>query len=194
MQSVTLEGEAVLLQPLSMDHLDALLEAGKDDAIWQYMTSTCVTREGMQSFIETALSWQDAGTAVPFATVDRNTGKVIGSTRFANIVKEHKRLEIGWTWIAPAWQRSAINTEAKYLMMCHAFEEAGCNRVELKTNAKNMKSRSAILRLGAKEEGTLRWHMLNPDGTPRDTVYFSVIAEEWPEVKERLRGLITAYK
>ena len=124
---------------------------------------------------------------LPFATIDRRTGNAIGSTRYMNIVPEHKRLEIGWTWISPAWQRSAINTEAKYLMMRHAFEQMGCNRVELKTNALNARSRAAILRIGAREEGTLRSHMINRDGTLRDTVYFSVIAPEWPEVKAGLK-------
>jgi N-acetyltransferase len=189
-EPVTLEGRAVRLEPLSPDHLDALLEAAADPAIWRYMPANCSTRDEMYRAIETALEWQRAGTALPFATVDRRSGKAIGSTRYMNIVPEHKRLEIGWTWIAPAWQRSAINTEAKYLMIRHAFERLECNRVELKTSALNAKSRAAILRIGAKEEGTLRSHMVNPDGSLRDTVYFSVIAPEWPEVKARLEAMM----
>lgn len=188
---VVLQGNAVSLVPLSFDHLDGLHKAGSDAAIWRYMTGDCITREAMEEFIRTALAWQKAGTAVPFVTVSR-LGEVVGSTRFANIVAEHKRAEIGWTWIAPAFQRTAINTEAKYLMLRHAFETMGCNRVELKTNALNRQSRNAILRIGAKEEGILRSHMVNPDGTPRDTVYFSVIAPEWPEVRARLEGMIEA--
>jgi RimJ/RimL family protein N-acetyltransferase len=189
-EPVTLEGRAVRLEPLSIDHLDSLLEAAADPEIWRYMPSNCSTRDEMRKAIETALEWQRAGTALPFATVDRNSGKAIGSTRYMNIVPEHKRVEIGWTWISPAWQRSAINTEAKYLMIRNAFERLGCNRVELKTNSFNAKSRAAILRIGAKEEGTLRSHMVNPDGTLRDTVYFSVIAPEWPEVKARLEAMM----
>ena len=189
-EPVTLEGRAVRLEPLSPDHLDALLEAAADPAIWRYMPANCSTRDELYRAIETAWEWHRAGTALPFATVDRRSGKAIGSTRYMNIVPEHKRLEIGWTWIAPAWQRSAINTEAKYLMIRHAFESLGCNRVELKTSALNAKSRAAILRIGAKEEGTLRSHMVNPDGSLRDTVYFSVIAPEWPEVKARLEAMM----
>jgi len=188
---VTLEGACIRLEPLSLLHLDVLLEAGADPTIWEYMPSDCLTREGMRAFIETALEWQRAGTALPFATVDRKSGKVVGSTRFGNIVPEHKRAEIGWTWISPLWQRTGINTEAKFLMLRHGFEELGCNRVEFKTNALNVRSRAAILRLGAQEEGTFRSHMVNPDGSLRDTVYFSIIATEWPQVKARLQGMMS---
>src|SRR4051794_26157890 len=128
---VTLEGAAVRLEPLSIEHLNGLLEAGADPELWRYMTSDCSTQEGMREFIEEALAGQRAVTTLPFATIDRKSGKPIGSTRFGNIVPEHKRVEIGWTWISPPWQRSAINTEAKYLMFRHAFETLGCNRVEL---------------------------------------------------------------
>jgi RimJ/RimL family protein N-acetyltransferase len=150
------------------------------------MLGDCSKREGMRAFIEEALAGQQAGSALPFATVEQASGRPIGSTRFGNIASEHKRVEIGWTWIAPEWQRTAINTEAKYLMMRYAFERLSCNRVELKTHALNLKSRTAILRIGAKEEGTLRSHMVMSDGSLRDTVYFSVIAPEWPEVKRSL--------
>ena len=141
------------------------------------------SRWDAQRLSKTLWRWQRARTALPFATVDRKSGKPIGSTRYGNIVPEHKRVEIGWTWISPALQRSAINTEAKFLMLRYAFETLGCNRVELKTNSLNMRSRAAILRIGAKEEGTLRSHMVNPDGSLRDTVYFSIIAPEWPDVR-----------
>ena len=181
-----LQGEAVRLEPLTLDHLDALLEAGADPDIWRYMPSNGATRDGMREFIETALASQKAGTALAFATVDAASGRPVGSTRFGNIVPEHKRVEIGWTWITPRFQRTAINTEAKFLMLRHAFEELGCNRVELKTNSENARSRAAILRIGAKEEGILRRHMINPDGSLRDTVYFSVITPEWPDVKANL--------
>jgi RimJ/RimL family protein N-acetyltransferase len=185
---VTLEGEAVRLEPLSLDHLGMLLEAGADAGIWRYMPSDSTSRDGMLAFINDALACQSARTALPFATVDRKSGRAIGSTRFGNIVPEHKRVEIGWTWISPRWQRSAVNTEAKFLMLRYAFETLGCNRVELKTNSLNMRSRNAILRIGAKEEGTLRSHMINPDGTLRDTVYYSILAPEWPDVKAHLEA------
>jgi RimJ/RimL family protein N-acetyltransferase len=189
---VTLAGRHVRLEPLSLDHLDALLEVAGDAAVWRYMSGDCSKAEGMREFIESASSGQHAGNALPFVTIEGGSGRPIGSTRFGNIVPEHKRVEIGWTWIAPAWQRTAINTEAKYLMMRYAFEQLGCNRVELKTHAQNVKSRTAILRVGAKEEGTLRSHMVMPDGSLRDTVYFSVIAPEWPDVKRGLEQKLLA--
>ncbi|HYP06732.1 MAG TPA: GNAT family protein [Bryobacteraceae bacterium] len=183
---ITLQGRAVRLEPLSVDHLDALVDAGSDAEIFRYVAGCGSSREEMRAFIETALEWQRAGTALPFVMIEAASGLVVGSTRFGSIVPEHKRVEIGWTWIGTRWQRTAINTEAKFLMLRHAFEELQCNRVELKTNAMNVKSRAAMLRIGAKEEGTLRWHMVNSDGSIRDSVYFSVIAPEWPEVSARL--------
>lgn len=140
----------------------------------------------MRRYIETALRWQAEGTALPFATVEKGSGQVVGSTRYANIERAHRRLEIGWTWITPRWQRTAVNTEAKYLMLKHAFEVLGCIRVELKTNALNQKSRDAILRIGAKEEGVLRNHIINQDGSIRHSAYYSIIDSEWPQVKKRL--------
>jgi RimJ/RimL family protein N-acetyltransferase len=180
---VTLSGQHVRLEPLSLEHLSPLVEVAGDADLWRYMLGDCSQLDGMREFIEDALKGQQAGNALPFATVEQASGRAIGSTRFGNIVPEHKRVEIGWTWVAPEWQRTGINTEAKYLMMRYAFERLACNRVELKTHALNLKSRTAILRVGAKEEGTLRSHMVMPDGSLRDTVYFSVIASEWPEVK-----------
>ena len=187
---VTLQGKTVRLEPLSLDHLDGLVEAGSDPAIWRYIGDCSPAREDIRRFVATALDLQRAGSALPFATIDIASGQPIGSTRFGSIVPEHKRVEIGWTWIAPRWQRTGVNTEAKFLMMRHAFEELGCNRVELKTNALNERSRAAILRIGAKEEGLFRMHMVNKDGTPRDSAYFSVIAPEWPEVSARLLRLM----
>ena len=131
---------------------------------------------------------QERGESLVFVTVERASGRMIGSTRFMNIDRANRRVEIGSTWIAPAWQRTAINTEAKYLMIRHAFERWGCIRVELKTDALNEKSRNAILRIGAKEEGTLRRHLVTWTGRVRDTVYFSILDSEWAEVKGRLEG------
>jgi RimJ/RimL family protein N-acetyltransferase len=183
----TLEGEHVRLEPLGMHHCNRLTEIGCVEEVWRHLTGRFQSEADLREFIETAVKWQSEGTAVPFATVDKATGLAVGSTRFANISREHRRVEIGWTWIAPPWQRSAINTEAKYLMLCHAFETWGCGRVELKTNSMNEKSRRAIARIGAKEEGTLRNHMVNPDGTFRHTVYYSIIDTEWPGVKTALK-------
>jgi RimJ/RimL family protein N-acetyltransferase len=184
--SVTLDGQRVRLEPLTLAHVDPLTEIGLDPDIWRFTTIRVASRDDMQRYVEEALDWQRAGTALPFATVDRASGRIVGATRFANIAAEHRRAEIGWTWIAPAWQRTHVNTEAKYLMLRHAFETLGWFRVELKTSALNARSRAAILRLGATEEGTLRRHMVNSDGTRRDSVYFSIIDEEWPAVKRRL--------
>ena len=187
---VILEGRVVRLEPMTLDHVDALSCVGLDASLWALTTSRVATRDDMRQYMETALAEQAAGTALPFVTIARATGEVVGSTRFANVVHEHARAEIGWTWITPPWQRTAVNTEAKYLMLRHAFERMGCRRVELKTNALNARSRAAMLRIGATEEGTFRRHMINADGSPRDSVYFSVIAEEWPTVRARLEKML----
>lgn len=185
-EPVVLEGTHVRLEPLSLDHYQALCAVGLDGELWKVTASNVRTRDDMRSYIETALRWQSEGTALPFATIDSSSNKVVGSTRFANIDKRHRRLEIGWTWIARPWQRTPLNTEAKYLMLRHAFEMMGCIRVEFKTDSINERSRAAILRIGAKEEGTLRNHMITASGRIRHTVYFSIIDSEWPEVKKKL--------
>jgi RimJ/RimL family protein N-acetyltransferase len=185
-----LEGAAVRLEPLGPHHLGGLCEVGLDPALWRFTVSHVLDRAAMERYLETALDERRAGTALPFATVWRETGQVIGSTRFGNASAANRRVEIGWTWLARPWQRTRANTEAKYLMLRHAFDHWGCARVELKTSALNERSRAAILRIGAREEGILRRHMVNDDGSPRDSVYFSIIAEEWPEVKRRLEGLL----
>jgi RimJ/RimL family protein N-acetyltransferase len=129
-----------------------------------------------------------AWTALPFALIEKSSGRVIGSTRYANIERVHHRLEIGWTWVARRWQRTAMNTEAKYLLLRHAFERLKCIRIELKTDSLNDRSRAAILRIGAREEGTFRNHMITASGRIRHTVYFSVIDSEWADVKARLEA------
>jgi N-acetyltransferase len=189
-EPVTLEGRRVRLIPMSLSHVDALWAAGHDPELWRLTTVRVDSREAMVRYVETALDEQRRGTALPFCTVEKAGGAIVGSTRFGSIVPEHKRVEIGWTFLAPAWQRTYVNTEAKLLMLTHAFEHWGCNRVELKTNALNTRSRNAMLRLGLKEEGTFRRHMISPDGSLRDTVYFSAIAEEWPEMKARLTAMV----
>jgi RimJ/RimL family protein N-acetyltransferase len=144
------------------------------------------TADDMAAYVELALKEQANGMSLPFAQIEKATGRLIGSTRYMNIDRVHHRVEIGCTWIGREWQRTAANTEAKYLLLRHAFETLGCMRVELKTDSLNDKSRAAILRIGAKEEGIFRNHMITSTGRIRHTVYFSVIDSEWPEVKSRL--------
>jgi N-acetyltransferase len=185
---VTLEGSAVRLEPIRREHAEIFWEAAKDslDDIFQWIPYRMQTREDFQHLVEKIFEEQERGESVAFATVERASGKVIGSTRFMNIDRANRRVEIGSTWIIPAWQRTTVNTEAKFLMLRHAFEEWRCIRVELKTDALNQKSRKAILRIGAKEEGTLRKHVITWTGRARDSVYFSILDSEWPEVKARL--------
>jgi RimJ/RimL family protein N-acetyltransferase len=190
MDPITLEGSHVRLEPLSESHHAGLSEVGLDPVLWKWIPTQVQTADQMMAYIRSALADQAKGISLPFATVENATGKVIGSTRYLNIEMAHKRLEIGSTWIAPAWQRTAINTEAKYLMMRHAFDTLGCNRVEWKTDSLNTKSRNAILRLGAVQEGIFRQHMVTWSGRLRDTVYFSVIAPEWPAIKAALEAKI----
>jgi RimJ/RimL family protein N-acetyltransferase len=188
-QPVTLEGRHVRLEPLSLDHQGDLCKAGLEEELWRWIPTAVRTPDDMREYIEIALRAQAEGSALPFATVERASGRAIGSTRFANIDCGNRRVEIGWTWIGRRWQRTAVNTEAKYLMLRHAFETLGAMRVELKTDSLNERSRRAILRLGAVEEGTFRKHMVTESGRVRHTVYFSIIDEEWPGVKARLEGM-----
>jgi RimJ/RimL family protein N-acetyltransferase len=189
---ITLEGNHVRLEPLSESHHEPLCAVGLDPELWKWIPTQVLNPEQMLRYIRTALAEQERGVSLPFATVHRASGKVIGSTRYLNIDEPHKRLEIGSTWIAKPWQRTAINSEAKYLMMRHAFETVGCNRVEWKTDSLNTQSRNAILRLGAQQEGIFRQHMVTWSGRLRDTVYFSVIAPEWPAIKTALEAKIKA--
>jgi RimJ/RimL family protein N-acetyltransferase len=183
---VTLEGTHVRLEPLSSKHVTPLTEIGVEPEIWRWMTVQVRDRNDMQRYVDEALEAYRNGIAVPFATVERAGNRVVGTTRFGNIDRSNRRAEIGWTWINPKWQRSPINTEAKLLMLRHAFEVWGCIRVEFKTDALNDKSRAALLRIGAKEEGMLRKHMIADTGRFRDSVYYSVLDTEWAEVKTSL--------
>ncbi|WP_412069365.1 GNAT family N-acetyltransferase [Rubrivirga sp. IMCC43871] len=186
MTPTVLEGTHVRLEPLTRDHADALAEVALDPELWAWTASAVRSRADLDAYLDTALAMQADGTALPFATVHRASGRVVGSTRFGNFVAAHRRVEIGWTFVAAPWQRTPVNTEAKLLMLRHAFDTLGLTRVEWKTDALNARSRAAILRLGAVEEGTLRHHMVVADGRLRDTVYFSVTAVEWPAVEARL--------
>ncbi|HWF92345.1 MAG TPA: GNAT family protein [Terriglobales bacterium] len=192
-QPVTLEREAVRLVPLSREHIPLLWEAAKNDLadIFRWIPYRVQDYADLEQMVLKALDEQSRGVSLPFATLERSSGTVIGSTRFMNIDVPNRRVEIGSTWIAPAWQRTAINTEAKYLMLSHAFDQWGCIRVELKTDVLNQKSRNAILRIGAKEEGTLRHHMITHSGRLRDTVYFSILKFEWPHVRCRIAEKIS---
>ncbi len=183
---VTLEGKHARLEPLSPGHLEGLCQVGLDEELWRWIPIQVRTAEEMRSYIEKALEEQAVGSSLPFATIERASGRPVGSTRYMNIDRSNRRLEIGSTWIARNWQRTAVNTEAKYLMLRHAFEQLGCIRVELKTDSLNQRSRQAILRLGAREEGILRNHMITSTGRIRHTVYYSIIDSEWPAVKKRL--------
>ncbi len=182
-----LEGRQVRLEPLSAAHHESLA-AVLDPTLLQWFQKPATNAAELRAFIAAALEDQAAGRALPFATVDRAKGRPIGSTRFANIDRLNRRLEIGWTWIGRIWQRTAINTEAKLLMMTHAFETLGAIRVEFKTDALNTQSRTALARLGAVEEGYFRNHMITDSGRIRHSVWFSVVEAEWPRVKRDLEG------
>src|SRR6266849_3024369 len=187
---VMLEGSHVRLEPLAKAHLAGLAQFGLEEELWRLIPVPVRTVEEMAAYIETALQEQERGVSLPFALIEKATGRAIGSTRYGNIDRTHHRVEIGWTWVAREWQRSAVNTEAKYLLLKHAFETLGCIRVELKTDSLNEKSRAAILRIGAKEEGIFRNHMITVSGRIRHTVYFSIVDSEWPAVKARLESLL----
>lgn len=185
-QPLTLEGSRVRLEPLTLGHVGALTQFGLNPNLWQYRPDMVSTREGMRKYVETILERQAAGTEVGFVTIEKQSGAIAGSTRFMDIDARNHSVEIGGTFIDPRWQRTYVNTEAKYLMLRHAFEAWGCVRVCLKTDSLNDRSHQAILRLGAKAEGMLRNHMIMPGGRLRHSLYFSIIDSEWPMVKARL--------
>lgn len=192
-EPVRLVGEHVSLEPLSRAHLGPL-GAVLDAKLLQWFPKPVTNDAELAEFIEEALHAQDAGMALPFAIIDQANGRVVGSTRYANIDGANRRLEIGWTWIARPWQRSAINTEAKLLMLTHAFETLGVIRVEFKTDALNRQSRGALTRLGAVEEGIFRNHMITSSGRVRHSVWFSIVDSEWIKVKRRLHDRLAQHK
>jgi RimJ/RimL family protein N-acetyltransferase len=188
---VTLDGERVRMEPLALArHFEGLCEIGLDPDLWRWTTNRIATREELRAYLDTALQEQVEGRSLPFATVDKPSGWIACCTRFGNIDRHNRRMEIGWTWVGRPYQRSYVNTEAKYLMLRHAFETLGCVRVELKTNALNRRSRDAMLRIGCTEEGVVRRYQRNDDGTWRDTAYYSVIDSDWPAVKARLEEMM----
>lgn len=192
LEPVTLDGRVVRLEPLSLDHLDGLTTVGLAPELWRWIPSAVTSREEMRAYIETALAEQRAGQSLPFAVIDARSGEPIGSTRYGNISEANLRLEIGWTWYTPRRQRTAVNTESKLLLLTHAFERLGMIRVEFKTDALNEKSRTALLRIGAVQEGIFRKHLICQSGRIRDTVYFSILDTEWPEKKRRLQQRLAA--
>jgi len=182
----TLEGQRVQLRPLQRDDAPALAEAAADGELWNLSVTVVPDAQGIGRYIDTALAGRDAGTVMPFVIVRRDTGRAAGSTRFWKIDYANRKLEIGHTWLAASAQRTGINTEAKYLLLTHAFEAMQCVRVQFTTDELNGKSRAAIQRIGAKQEGIVRHERIMPDGRKRNSVRFSIIDDEWPRVKAML--------
>lgn len=188
---VTLQGRRVRLEPLAIEHADGLFEAAQDDAFWQYMSvPRPITVADVRVWMDEALAKAACGEQVPFTIFCRNAQRIVGSTRYMDIQRPYRGLEIGWTWLTPTAQRTAINTECKLLLLGHAFEQLGAERVCLKTDSRNLRSQEAIVRIGAQREGVLRRHILRWDGVWRDTVYYSVIRDEWPRVRSQLTTLL----
>lgn len=186
-QPVTLTGTIIQLAPLTVDHVPDLTEAGQDENIWTYMPYGFINSEDkMRDLVDKALEAQKRGSALPFAVIHLAARKAIGMTCYLSIEKPHRNLEIGGTWYSVDYQRTGVNTECKFLLLRHAFETLRCFRVQLKTDLRNVRSQAAIERLGAVREGVLRDHMILPDGTIRSSVFFSILAQEWPAVKLRL--------
>jgi len=188
LEPVTLEGSIVRLEPLSLDHVRGLADVALDPAIWRWTIARPTTEAELRTWALNAIAGRETGAELPFATIDRASGRPIGSSRYMNIVLEHRRVEIGWTWVGTEFQRTGANREAKLLMLGHAFDTLGCRRVEFKTDALNEKSRTALLGIGATFEGIFRNHMVMPDGRMRDSAYYSVIDTEWPAVRAALEA------
>jgi len=187
-EKAILDGKYVRLEPLRLEHLEQLYIVGLEKSLWTFTTNVMENFGDMRNYVETALGDFERKVSLPFVTVEKSSNKIVGSTRFGNIEVKNLKAEIGWTWINSKWQRSYVNTEAKLLMLAHAFEIWECVRVEFKTDALNEKSRNAILRIGAKQEGILRRHMITETGRFRDSVYFSIIDLEWEMVKAKLQS------
>src|SRR5215216_5083141 len=200
--SGVLEGSIVRLEPLAARHEQGLFEAARDPEIWRWLPygaagggyNPAETRESFRSWFENALALSEAGTEAAFATLDARTGTPVGSTRYLALRPEHRGLEIGWTWLAPARWQTGANVEAKLLMLEHAFERLGCLRVEFKTDSRNERSRAALAALPAQFEGIFRKHMLVRGGERRDSAYYSIIDDEWPVVRENLRRRIDSIR
>jgi len=185
-EPVTLTGSKVILEPLSLEHLDGMISAVKDGELWKLWFTSIPSPEKAEEYIKTALDMRENAGAMPFIVRDRESNKIIGCTRYFNVDEVNQRLEIGYTWYSESYQRTAVNTECKYLLLSHAFEKLEAIAVEFRTHWHNHKSRAAIARLGAKQDGVLRNHQRTADGSYRDTVVFSIINLEWPAVRQSL--------
>jgi N-acetyltransferase len=188
---VTLEGRYIRLVPLTRDQIPALVAAGRDPEIWQWLPyGYCGTEESMHHLVDLIARREAAGTDLAFTTVLRPADEPIGMTRYLNIERSDRNVEVGGTWTDPKFWRTPVNTESKLLMLGHAFDAEGCQRVQLKTDSRNLRSQRAIERLGAQKEGILRQHMIRADGTLRDSVVYSVLRSEWPDVRKRLESAL----
>jgi N-acetyltransferase len=183
---ITLEGRHVILSPLTMAHAEALVAAASDGELWNSAVTIIPDADGVESYIEAAFTGQSLGKELPFVIINKSSNEIVGTTRFYEIRSNDRAAAIGYTWLARSAQRTSINTEAKLLLLTHAFETWQCRRVELITDVLNEQSRAAILRLGAKQEGILRKHLILRSGRSRDSVVFSIIDSEWPEVRAGL--------
>lgn len=192
-EPLTLEGRFIRLMPLSLSHHERLCAIGLEPALWQHTTIHLQTPAEMLRYIQTALDSQATGTALPFVIVLQATGEIVGTTRYHSIMREHHRLEIGFSWVGLPWQRSPVNTEAKYLLLRHAFEQAGCQRVEFKVDRENQPSIRALLRIGAQQEGILRRYMRSAHAGARDVAIFSIIDSDWPEMKAGLQARLSCH-
>lgn len=191
LEPVTLSGALIRLEPLAVSHAPDLYDAGRDPSLWTYKPVPAPRSPAeMTALVTATLKQQAAGQCVPFAIVEQESGRAVGETRYHNISRADRGLEIGWTWLAPRVQRTGVNTEAKFLLLRHAFEELGAVRVQFRTHHLNVRSQQALERLGAVREGVLRRHMAMPDGSFRDSVHFSVIDLEWPDVRARIGRLM----
>jgi N-acetyltransferase len=193
----TLSGSNVELRPLREDHAPALVEAAADGQLWDMKLTVVPSAASIDAYIASALAGRAAGTVMPFVIVRRDphgepegAGRIVGSTRFWKIDRANRKLEIGHTWLSASAQRSAVNTEAKYLLLRHAFDVMHCVRVQFTTDELNEKSRAAILRIGAQQEGIVRHERIMPDGRKRNSVRFSIIDDEWPQVRQRLEAML----
>lgn len=187
LQPITLSDAVVTLEPLSHDHLEGLADAVRDGELWNLWYTTVPRPEAMSAEIDRRLALQESGSMLPFTVRRSDTGQIIGMTTYMNVDAANRRLEIGSTWNAASAQRSGSNTASKLLLLGHAFEELGCIAVEFRTHWMNIQSRTAIARLGAKQDGVLRNHQRMPDGSLRDTVVFSIVESEWHAVRNELR-------
>jgi RimJ/RimL family protein N-acetyltransferase len=191
---VVLEGRYVRLEPMTEEHVPALAEIGLGQDFWGFMVyGQMETREDMLNWVRDILTRAQKGTDLPFIVVHLASGRVAGATRYLNIMADDRGLEVGGTWYGPEFQRTVVNTECKYLLFRHAFEELGCVRVQLKTDSRNERSQKAIERIGAKKEGILRNHMILPDGHIRDSVFYRILVSEWPYVKKKIEVMDNKY-